>query len=316
MNSNYNNPFSEYGYEQETALETIQRQKENMGYVDDTEIEYGKGLAGKNQYEAIGFDSFDETKTYEKGDITVYNNKLYTFKTSHSGAWESSDTETVNINNLVDSDYAPSSTHAKGDFYVWKDGEYSYLTNEEFMSFWMGGNLSANGTVEQGKYTPVGIVAMNENQRYDGKVTIASYYVTDSTFAVKFGNLPTLLPKTGWAYSYDGFGNTMTLINDMDTSYDVIYPAAYEAYSFHSFPGDTIQWYLPSVGECSECLSTLCFGMYTANYNLWTSSRVNESYYDENYLYCIKTDPAYTSPIYVTDVNHFMHVLPFALVEP
>lgn len=47
-------------------------------------------------------DAFDNTATYEAGDIVIYNDTLYKFKSAHAaGDWESSEVDTITVEDLI-----------------------------------------------------------------------------------------------------------------------------------------------------------------------------------------------------------------------
>ena len=150
------------------------------------------------------------------------------------------------------------------DWYVYKDGEYSFMTPTEFATTVQAGNVVSVGTVTEGKYTPVGIVPFATNAVSDNKTRIMA--LNDASEAsVAWGDVKHLGEDnpTGKQYNYafsadfDGQGNTQLIKTAGGESFEAFYPAAYAAENYKAFSNDTTSWYLPAAAECELFLANL-----------------------------------------------------------
>ena len=80
-----------YDYKDPVGFDTIRKQKEDLGYKDETFIEEGKGVvAGESIYQSVGFKAYDSTKTYAKNAVVEHDGKLYSAKDDDTtGDWDS-----------------------------------------------------------------------------------------------------------------------------------------------------------------------------------------------------------------------------------
>lgn len=179
------------------------------------------------------------------------------------------------------------------DWYVYKDGEYSFMTPTEFATAVQAGNVVSIETVTESKYTPVGIVPFATNAVSDNKTRIMALN-NASESGVVWGdeNHQGEDNPTGKQYNYafsvdfDGQGNTQLIKTAGGDSFETDYPAAYAAESYKAFSNDTTSWYLPAAGECELFLANLVsvkteIDKYTASLgvafpskgtNIWCSS--------------------------------------------
>ena len=81
-----------YDYKDGAVLDTIRKQKEDLGYKDETFIEEGKGVvAGESVYQSVGFKPYDSSKTYAKNTVVEHDGKLYSTKADNTtGTWTAS----------------------------------------------------------------------------------------------------------------------------------------------------------------------------------------------------------------------------------
>lgn len=70
-----------YDYKDGAVLDTIRKQKEDLGYKDETFIEEGKGVvASESIYQSVGFAGFTLGADYDVNNVVVYEGKLYSAK--------------------------------------------------------------------------------------------------------------------------------------------------------------------------------------------------------------------------------------------
>lgn len=83
--------------------------------------------------------AFDESQSYNIGDIVEYNNKLYKFKNAHNGAWSDADADETQIIDEMGDDisgkvaytditdaFVASNDYAIGDIVIYDNALYKF----------------------------------------------------------------------------------------------------------------------------------------------------------------------------------------------
>lgn len=83
--------------------------------------------------------AFDDTQSYNIGDIVEYDNKLYKFKAAHTGAWSAADADETQIIDEMGDDisgkvsytditdaFVASSAYAIGDIVIYDNALYRF----------------------------------------------------------------------------------------------------------------------------------------------------------------------------------------------
>ena len=68
------------------------------------------GGGGGTSFSDLGFDSFNSSTSYSKGDVVEKDGTLYEFTTSHTGDWDASDVQETSVEALIEENYKKPSS--------------------------------------------------------------------------------------------------------------------------------------------------------------------------------------------------------------
>lgn len=149
--------------------------------------------------------------------------------------------------------------HKAGEWYVYKDGKYSFMSHQEFLRQIENDNVLFEDYTEPGKYTVIGIVPFDTNAVKDGMTRVCFFSLTEEKLWTTLENLEGTITGSvpfGWCTDFDGFGKTnklKTYAEENEIDFETSFPGAYVAHTFKAFDTegitDTTQWYLPAIGE-------------------------------------------------------------------
>ncbi|MBP5724394.1 MAG: hypothetical protein J6X18_12590 [Bacteroidales bacterium] len=221
--------------------------------------------------------------------------------------------------------------HKAGEWYVYKDGQYSFMSHEKLKAINDDDpdNLIFDDYTLEGKYNVVGIVPFDTDAVKDGTTRIMYFYsvneqpwCSDTLSEPINGSV-----EFGWCSDFDGYTKTKNLkkyAEENESNFEITFPAAYTAYSFKAFEDenniDITQWYLPAIGELAlmgmnSKVLVEEFDTLGLEFPLENSFFSVSEFYDET---CIIY--TYYSGVNISDINGTddymspLSIIPFALV--
>lgn len=79
-------------------------------YAAIKQLAEGGGGGGGTSFSDLGFNSFDSSTSYSKGDVVEKDGTLYEFTTSHTGDWSDNDVQATSVEALIDEHYVKPSS--------------------------------------------------------------------------------------------------------------------------------------------------------------------------------------------------------------
>lgn len=97
---------------------------------------------------------FDATQSYSIGDIVEYNNKLYKFKSAHTGAWVAADVDEIKVVDVMgDADkvsysdvtdaFDSTKAYAIGDIVIYNNALYKFKAAHTANDPWSASEVDA-----------------------------------------------------------------------------------------------------------------------------------------------------------------------------